>query len=125
MIRHSLLLLIVLLKMVSLEAQNYHAVQGSPYAGGLGVHNNPASILMAPFKWDITLIGMQGKSSSNLFTIHNYSLLSNPYKSQYRINEGNYKRFSNLSLNLNLLNARIALGRERGYCIWCEPEKLL
>jgi len=112
MIRYYLLLLIVLLKMVSLEAQNYHAVQGSPYAGSLGVHNNPASILMAPFKWDLTLIGIQEKSSTNLFTIYNYSLLSNPYRSQYSINGGEYKRFSNLSLNLNLLNARIALGRQ-------------
>ena len=112
MIRYNLLLLLVLLGTVSLKAQNYHGIQGSPYAGSLGVHNNPASILMAPYKWDLTILGIQGKSSTNFFTINNYSLLSNPYKSSYSIDGGDYKRFSNLSINLNLLNARIALGRQ-------------
>ncbi|MES1214742.1 MAG: hypothetical protein ABUT20_04420 [Bacteroidota bacterium] len=105
------LLLVLLVKVMASEAQDYHAIQGSPFAGSLGVHNNPASILMAPFKWDLTILGMQGKSSTNLFTIYNYSLLSNPAKSKYFFNGGDYKRASDLSFNINLLNARIALNR--------------
>jgi hypothetical protein len=106
------LLLVMMINVVAMKAQNYHAIQGSPYAGSLGVHNNPASVLMAPYKWDVTLLGVQGKSSTNLFTIYNYSLLSNPAKSQYQFNGGEKKRFASLSFNLNLLNARIALNRK-------------
>ncbi|MES1221750.1 MAG: hypothetical protein ABUT20_40000, partial [Bacteroidota bacterium] len=45
-------------------------------------------------------------------TIYNYSLLSNPANSSYYFTGGGHKRFSDLSLNLNLLNARIAIGRK-------------
>ena len=96
---------------VTVKAQNYHAIQGSPYAGGLGIQNNPASRLMSPFRWDLTLIGVQAKSSTNIFTIYNYSLVSNPAKSQYQLNGGDMKRFGVLSANLNLVNAAIALNR--------------
>src|SRR4051812_8518305 len=112
MTRYLLLLLIIVLKLVPLNAQDYHALHGSPYAGSLGVHNNPASILMTPYKWDLTLFGLQGKSSTNLVTVYNYSLFSNPVNSRYYFNSGEYKRFANVQLNLNLLNARIALGRK-------------
>ena len=102
----------MLLKLIPSKAQDYHAIQGSPYAGSLGVHNNPASIVMAPYKWDLTLIGLQGKSSSNFITVYNYSLFSNPYNSRYYLTGGDNKRFSSLQFNVNLLNARIALGRK-------------
>ncbi|MEO5591739.1 MAG: hypothetical protein ABIR15_09560 [Chitinophagaceae bacterium] len=94
------------------EAQNYHAIQGSSYAGALGVHNNPASIVNTPFKWDVVLFGAQVKSSTNAFSIHNYSLLSSPANSLYRVDKGQYKRKANMDVNLNLLNARIALNRK-------------
>ena len=71
MIRNFLSLLAIVI-VSGAAAQNYHAVNGSPYAGSLGVHNNPASILMAPDKWDITLLGVQGKITTNTFTINNY-----------------------------------------------------
>lgn len=93
------------------SAQNYHAVQGSPYAGSLGIMNNPASMVNTPIKWDVTLIGTQLKSTTNIFTIYKYSLLSNPANSQYGINEGDYKRKGAISFNTNLLNTRINLDR--------------
>lgn len=92
-------------------AQNYHAVQGSPYAGSLGMANNPATMLNTPVKWDVNLIGFQLKSATNIFTIRNYSLLSNPANSQYQINSGDYARKQQLSFNTNFLNARINLDR--------------
>ena len=101
-----------LLLLTGLRAQNYHAVQGSSYAGALGVHNNPASIVNTPFKWDLVLAGTQVKSSSNAFSIHNYSYLSSPANSLYHIDNGEYARKSRLDFNLNLLNARIAIGRK-------------
>lgn len=94
------------------KAQNYHAIQGSYYAGGLGVHNNPATIANTPFKWDITLAGFQLKSSNNFVRIEKYSLLSNPANSEYFFREGNYTREARLNANLNILNTCIALNRK-------------
>jgi len=109
------LLLVVfpgLLAMLNGKAQNYHAIQGSSYAGALGVHNNPASIVGTPFKWDVVLLGTQLKSSTNAFTIYNYSLLSSPANSLYYVDKGKYKRKADLDFNLNLINARIALNQK-------------
>jgi len=94
------------------SAQNYHAIQGSSLAGGLGVHNNPSSIVNNPFKWDLTLIGIQAKASTNIVTIRNYSLLSKPSNSEYIFEGGLKSRYAIASVNVNLLNARIALNRK-------------
>jgi hypothetical protein len=91
--------------------QNYHAVNGSPFAGSLGIANNPSSMLNTPIKWDLTLVGVQLKSATNIFTIHDYSLLSNPANSSYSINAGEFSRKARLSFNTNLLNTRITLDR--------------
>jgi hypothetical protein len=96
---------------VNCTAQNYHAVQGSPYAGSLGMANNPATMLNTPIRWDVNLIGFQIKSATNIFTIHNYSLLSNPANSEYEINRGDFARKGNLSFNTNFFNTRINLDR--------------
>ncbi|HYJ38984.1 MAG TPA: hypothetical protein VEV87_10220, partial [Chitinophagaceae bacterium] len=93
-------------------AQNYHAVQGSSYAGSLGIANNPASMLSTPFGWDLTLAGAQFKSSTNIITIHDFSLLSPSKNSSYSINPGDFERMARVNANLNLLNARIALDRK-------------
>jgi len=93
--------------------QNYHAVQGSSNEAGLNVGNNPAAIVNSPFTWDITLFGTQLKSITNAFTIHNYSLLSSPGKSEYALDNGEYARKADISFNTNLLNARFALSRKR------------
>ncbi len=94
------------------EAQNYHAIQGSSYAGALGVLNNPATAVNTPYTWDLVLLGAQVKSSTNAFSIHDYSYLSNPAGSLYHIDDGQYRRKANLNFNLNLLNTRIALNRK-------------
>jgi hypothetical protein len=103
---------VALLLISGADAQNYHGIQGSSFAGSLGVHNNPASAVNTPFKWDFVLFGAQLKSSTNAFTIYNYSLLSNPANSLSYINKGQYGRQINLNFNANLLNARIALNRK-------------
>ncbi len=110
------LFLIACISLLTIEsiAQNYHAIQGSSYAGSLGVHNNPASIVNTPYSWDLTLLGAQVTNSTNLFAIHNYSLLSPPSKSLYTFTSGEYSRYNKLNFNLNLLNARIALNRRHG-----------
>ena len=112
--KHILLALYAVIALqAALTAQNYHAIQGSSYAGALGVHNNPASIVNTPFTWDISVLGAQLKSSTNAFTIYNYSLISSPANSLYYINKGEYGRYANLNFNLNLFNTRIALNRKQ------------
>ena len=54
---------------------------------------------------------MQDKHTTNAVKIFNYSLLSNPVKSEYLINDGYYSRHADMNFNLNLLNTRIALNR--------------
>ncbi|MBC8033607.1 MAG: hypothetical protein H7Y03_05640 [Chitinophagaceae bacterium] len=105
--------LLIVGKVTCCFSQNYQAVHGSPYSASLNVNNNPASIVNTPLSWDITLFGTQLKSITNTFTIRNYSLISNPAKSIYSINEGNYARYSHLNFNTNLLNARFALSRTK------------
>ncbi len=95
-----------------LKAQNYTATNGSSYIGSLNVHNNPSSIVNAPLKWDITLFGIQDKHTTNAVKVFNYSLLSNPAKSEYLIRTGNYSRYAGLNANLNLFNTRIALNKK-------------
>ncbi|MBC7851300.1 MAG: hypothetical protein H7Y31_16270 [Chitinophagaceae bacterium] len=108
-----IILVILLFNSFIIYGQNYHAIQGSSYAGSIGVHNNPASIVNTPFKWDVTLLGVQGKVSTNILTIRNYSLLSSPATSEYVYNWGLSKKFGIVSTNLNILNARIAIDRKR------------
>lgn len=94
-------------------SQNYHAMQGSSYAGSLGVDNNPASIVNTPSPWDINLFSFQLKYATNAVTVLNYSLLGSPAESKYRINSGDYSRFGTMNFNLHLVNARIALKRKQ------------
>jgi hypothetical protein len=113
--RGEFILLALLLFLVHLHGypQNYYAIQGSNYAGSLGIGNNPASIVNTPYKWDLDILSLQAKNATNGVVIHNYSLLSNPSKSQYSITEGDYRRFAYADFNINLLNGRIALNRRQ------------
>ncbi|MDF2187478.1 hypothetical protein [Paraflavitalea sp. CAU 1676] len=92
-------------------AQNYHAVNGSSYAGSLGIGNNPASIVNTPFAWDVTIFGVQGKPATNAVGVYNYSLLSSPANSAWKVEGGYFGRFAQANANVNLLNTRIALKR--------------
>lgn len=96
---------------IAAPAQNYHAMQGSSYAGSLGVGNNPAAIVNTPYAWDVNLISTQLKYTTNALTVYEYSLLSSPVNSQYQFDRGNYQRWADFTFNTNLLNARIALDR--------------
>jgi hypothetical protein len=98
-------------------SQNYHAVNGSSYAGSLGVGNNPSSIVNTPFAWDIDLFSIQAKPATNVVSILNYSLLSSGANSEYLFTGGNQRRFANTNVNLNLLNMRFALNRRSAIAV--------
>lgn len=101
----------LLLAHAAVIAQNYHAVNGSSYAGSLGVGNNPAAIVNTPFAWDIDIFSVQAKPATNAVTVHKYSFLSSPAKSEYSFDGGYYSRFVQANANVNLLNTRVALSR--------------
>jgi hypothetical protein len=104
-------LITMLITLAKLRSQDYHGLQGSSYAGVLGVSNNPASIVNVPFKWDINVFSAQAKYSTNAVSVLKYSLLSSPANSQYKIDNGDYERYARANFNIHLLNARIAINR--------------
>ena len=89
--------------------QNYQAINGSSYAGSLSTGNNPASIVYAPYGWDITPFAVQVKQSTNAFTIKKYSLLSSLKNAEVAIQNGSKKRFLFANQDIRLLNTRINL----------------
>lgn len=101
----------LLMAQIAVIAQNYHAVNGSSFAGSLGVGNNPASIVNTPFAWDIDVFSVQVKPATNAVTLHKYSLLSFGGTAEYQFDKGYFARFMQANANVNLLNARIALNR--------------
>jgi hypothetical protein len=109
----ALLLLLGLLWCTTGRAQNYHAIEGSPYAGAIGAANNPASIVDAPYPWDLTIFSAQVKNTTNAITFHNLSLLSHPDTTSYNWNNGNFRRYAAFNFNVHLLNLRLALGRKQ------------
>lgn len=113
--RKGLLTLLLAATGILAYSQNYHAVNGSSYAGSLGVGNNPASIVNTPFKWDITLFGFQAKNSTNAVSVYNYSLLSSGKNSEYLFTGGDYARFAYANYNINIFNARFAIDRYKAF----------
>lgn len=111
MLKSLFFLMGLLLVGIVVIAQNYHAVNGSSYAGSLGAGNNPASIVNTPFAWDIDVFSVQVKPATNAVTVYKYSLLSSPANSEYLFDQGYYRRFVQANANVNLLNTRIALTR--------------
>ncbi|MBO9634106.1 MAG: hypothetical protein J7578_13405 [Chitinophagaceae bacterium] len=109
--RYHLLLVLCCIISITGTGQNYHAVNGSSYAGSLGTGNNPASIVNTPWPWDITLFGIQAKAVTNILTVRNYSLLTSPAEARYQISNKNEARYANTNYNINLLNARYAFNR--------------
>lgn len=106
---------ILSLCVVTLQAQNYHAVQGSSYAGSLGIANNPSSMLSTPFRWDVNVIGVQFKASTNILSVHNFSLLSPSKSSQWSLDAGDFARKGRVAYNVNLLNGRFTLNRKEAF----------
>src|SRR5579859_4006112 len=103
----------VLICTLRVTAQDYQAINRSPFAGSMGVANNPATILSTPYPWDITVFSVQVKNTTNAITFTNLSYLSHKDTLGYRWTQGYLKRYAAFNYNIHLLNARIALGRNQ------------
>lgn len=92
--------------------QNYHALNGSIYAGSLAPAANPASALFVPYVWDVTPLALQFKQSTNAFTLKGMSFLSPSGNATVENTYGVKKRFFFANQDLRLLNTRIKLNEK-------------
>ena len=92
-------------------SQNYQAIHGSPYAGSLGIYNNPASGIHNHDNWDVTLFSVQLKSSTNGFS-STKPLLKLPQSSVF-LSNGRKERFVHISQDARVLNGRIKLNQNK------------
>jgi len=106
---HLLFTMLCLLLAVRGLAQNYHAINGSVYAGSLAAAANPASIVFVPYSWDITPLALQFKQSTNAYAVNGFSLLSPSGEATVENTYGIKKRFVFANQDLRLLNTRIKL----------------
>ena len=95
-----------------IAAQNYQAINGSPYAGSLAPGSNPAFIIDVPYAWDITIFAVQSKQATNAFTIQNHSFLSTPKNATITAENGSIKRWVFANQDIRLLNTRINLNEK-------------
>jgi hypothetical protein len=106
--KYSILIWIFILFGSITRAQNYNAIHGSDYSGGLGVYNNPSSILSSPYNWDLTVIGFQFQTVSNVIKGPNFPFSVLP-SAKFYVANGNLKRYVDVTADLHLLNGRIRL----------------
>ncbi len=100
---------------ITSQAQDYHAIEGSPYAGAIGVANNPASIVNTPYPWDITLFSLEEANTTNALKFTNFGYLSRD-TIRYTWVNGRVARYAAFNFNVHLLNMRLALGRNQAIC---------
>lgn len=100
---------------LSSQAQDYHAIEGSPYAGAIGVANNPASIVNTPYPWDITLLSLQETNTTNALKFTDFGYLTKDTLHYSWVN-GRLARYAAFNFNVHLLNLRLALGRNQAIC---------
>ncbi|MDE3237307.1 MAG: hypothetical protein KGO81_15280 [Bacteroidota bacterium] len=88
--------------------QNYHALNGSSFAGIFSMYNNPAGIVNCDYKWDLNLFSAQGTITNTAATLKNFSLSN--YDSAYiDFTNGRRSRFLHTTVDINLFNFRIKL----------------
>jgi hypothetical protein len=110
-----LIIIIWLILSLSSHAQDYHAIEGSPYAGAIGVANNPAAIVNTPYPWDITLFSLQETNTTNALKFTDFSYLTRD-TIRYIWVGGRLARYAAFNFNVHLLNVRLALGRNQAIC---------
>ncbi len=106
-------LLIGLVCALETTAQDYQAVKGSPFAGSLGVADNPAVLLSTPYPWDITIFSAQIKNTTNAISFSNFSYLAHGDTLGYRWTDGERKRYAAVDFNVHLFNVRLDLGQKQ------------
>jgi hypothetical protein len=111
-------LIIVLLLIISPAfTQNLQAIHGSPYAGSMAPDYNPAGILNAPYRWDLTIAGVQAKTMSNTFYLEPYNLLPGTDTIYAKSRDGYFSRYAHTSATVNLLHFRYMLNEQSAFSV--------
>jgi hypothetical protein len=110
--RFNTVLIIGLILSLPGQSQDYHAIEGSPYAGAIGAANNPASIVNAPYPWDITLFSLEEINTTNALKFTDFGYLTRD-TIHYSWVSGRMARYAAFNFNVHLLNVRLALGRNQ------------
>ncbi len=103
------------------NAQNYHALAGSPYAGTESIFHNPASSLNQAFSWDVTLFAAQATMANNAFVMENASFQSLSYNSpayhnaKVALTNGFTDRSLHANADISALNFRIKLNNKSAF----------
>lgn len=97
-----------------LYAQNYSAIHGSNYSGSLGVYNNPSSIVVSPFKWDLTLGAFQFQTITNALKGPNFPFNLSSNATFFTAN-GNFPRMADVNFNMRLLNGRYSIDNKQAF----------
>jgi hypothetical protein len=105
--------ILILMGTLRTAAQDYQAINGSRYAGAMGVANNPASILSTPYPWDLTLFSVQEKNTTNAVSISGLGYLFHGNTVNAKSDSGFLKRYAAVNYNVHLLNARFNIGRNQ------------
>lgn len=98
------------------KAQGYQAINGSPYAGAAGIFNNPASSINGITKWDINLLGIHTKISSNAVRFESFAL-SNYDSSVAYATEGFKRRWTHFITDISLLNIRYVHKKKHAFSV--------
>jgi hypothetical protein len=98
------------------QAQQYHAFHGSPYAGALSILNNPASSVNNLHKWDLNLFSFQTTVSTNHLLLENFSY-RNPGNTTLKVEEGVNSYFGHQSSDFNLMHFQYQIDRKSAFTV--------
>lgn len=115
--RNLLIVLFILSLQTTGISQNMQALHGSPFAGSMATDYNPAGLLNAPYKWDVTIVGVQAKTISNGFYLDKYSLLSSSDTVFVRGRGGYFQRYAHASSTVNLFHIRYRINKRNAIAI--------
>lgn len=100
----------------TIQAQEYHAIHGSPYAGAASIFNNPAAGINSIYKWDLNLFSFQTTVAANHLTLLNTSF-TNPSNAVLSFDEGSNSHYAHQNLDLNLFSFQYKIDENKAFSI--------
>jgi len=99
---------------LSVNGQEYHAINGSPYAGAASIFNNPASSVNSIYKWSLNVFSFQTTVATNNLTLLNTSL-TKPGNAILSFDEGSNSHYAHQNLDLNLFSLQYKIDEKRAF----------
>jgi hypothetical protein len=101
------------------NAQNYHATNGSAFAGSVGIFNNPASGINSVYKWDLNIFSFQTTFTTNNIFLSKNTTVSNSITGNTKVNfkEGSNSYYAHQNLDFNLFNFTYKIDQKHAFGI--------